>query len=373
MRKTFRLGLIVNPIAGMGGSVGLKGTDGPHILAEARARGALPRAPERTIVALVRLAAARESIELLAAAGDMGEIEARAAGLDPSVTGPDCGNDTSAEHTRSAAAAMAAAGIDLLLFAGGDGTARDIQAAIGARVPAIGIPCGVKMHSAAYATSPQAAGDVVLRHLRRPLPMRELEVMDIDEDAYRRGAVSAALYGYLAVPHDPELVQGVKVGRATGDASALSGIAAEAIERLSAGRLCILGPGTTTRAVADALGLAKTLLGVDLIRDGRVIAADATERDILAALEGGPALVVVTPIGGQGHILGRGNQQISPAVLRSAGLANLLVVATTGKLASLHNQTLRVDTGDADLDRQLRGYRRVVTGYGSEAICRVTT
>ena len=373
MRKTFRLGLIVNPIAGMGGSVGLKGTDGPHILVEARARGALPRAPERTIAALARLAAAGESIELLAAAGDMGEIEARAAGFMPTVIGHNDDADTTADDTRRAAAAMATAGIDLLLFAGGDGTARDIQAAIGARLPAIGIPCGVKMHSAAYATSPQAAGDLVLRHLRRPLPMRELEVMDIDEDAYRRGAVSAALYGYLAVPHDPDLVQGVKVGRAAGEASPLSGIAAEVVERLSPRRLCILGPGTTTRAVADALGLAKTLLGVDLIRDGRVIAADATERDILAALQGGHALIIVTPIGGQGHILGRGNQQISPAVLRSAGVANLLVVATTGKLASLHNQTLRVDTGDTELDRQLCGYRRVVTGHGSEAVCRVTT
>ncbi len=372
MRKTFRLGLIVNPIAGMGGSVGLKGTDGPQILAEARARGALPRAPERTIAALARLAAARESIELLAAAGDMGATEARAAGFDPRVTGHDCGTNTSAEHTRSAAAAMSTAGIDLLLFAGGDGTARDIHAAIGNRLPAIGIPCGVKMHSAAYATSPQAAGDLVLRHLRRPLPSRELEVMDIDEDAYRRGAVSAALYGYLAVPYDPELVQGVKVGRAAGESSALSGIAAEVVERLSPGRLCILGPGTTTRAIADALGLAKTLLGVDLVRDGRVIAADATECDILAAVRDRAALIVVTPIGGQGHILGRGNQQISPAVLRSVGLANLLVVATTEKLASLHNQSLRVDTGDAELDRQLCGWCRVITGYGSEAVCPIS-
>ena len=372
MRKTFRLGLIVNPIAGMGGSVGLKGTDGAEILAEARARGARPRAPERVIAALARLAGGRESIELIAAPGDMGEAEAGTAGFTPTVIGHNDDADTTADHTRRAAAAMANAGIDLLLFAGGDGTARDIHAAVGTRLPAIGIPCGVKMHSAVYATSPQAAADLVLRHLRRPLPVRELEVMDIDEEAYRQGAVSAALYGYLPVPYDPELVQGVKVGRTAGEASALSGIAAEVIERLSPGQLCILGPGTTIRAIADAMGVGKTLLGIDLIRDDRAIAADAAERDILAALQDRPALITVTPIGGQGHILGRGNQQIGAAVLRRVGLDNLLVVATTEKLASLHNQSLRVDTGDADLDRQLCGYRRVITGYGSEAVCRVT-
>lgn len=373
MRKSFRLGLIVNPIAGMGGSVGLKGTDGPQILAAARARGAKPHAPARAEIALARLAAARDAIELVAAPGDMGEAEAHTAGFNPVVMGePRIGGST-AQHTRRAAKAMATAGIDLLLFVGGDGTARDVAAAIDGRVPAIGIPAGVKMHSAVYATSPLAAAELLLRHLRWPLPLRDMEVMDLDEEAYRLGAVSAALYGYLKVPFDPELVQGVKIGRAAGETAALHAIAAEVLDRLEHGQLCILGPGTTTRAVAAALGLPKTLVGVDLIRDGQLIAGDATEFEILQALSNRPACIVVTPIGGQGHFLGRGNQQISAAVLRRVGLGNILVVATDEKLASLHNHALRVDTGDADLDDRLCGYRRIITGLGTEAICKVTS
>lgn len=372
MAKRFRLGLIVNPIAGMGGSVGLKGTDGVTILAEARARGAVPRAGERTMAALSRLKSARDRIELLTGPGDMGATAASSAGFRATVIGDASQDNSSAEDTRRIATALMDAGVDLLLFAGGDGTARDVYAAVDTHLAALGIPCGVKMHSAVYATGPEAAGDLALRHLQRPLRLRELEVMDIDEDAYRQGAVSATLYGMLRVPYDPDFVQGVKIGRLAGEASALQGIAAEIMERLASSRLCILGPGTTTRAVAEAMGVAKTLLGVDLIRDGRVIRADANERDILAACQGLEALIVVTPIGGQGHFLGRGNQQISAAVLRQIGTDNLLIVASSEKLASLHGQTLRVDCGDADMDRRLCGYRRVITGYGAEAVCRVT-
>lgn len=372
MATRFRLGLIVNPIAGMGGSVGLKGTDGATVLAEARARGAVPRASDRTAAALARLEPARERIELLAGPGDMGAAAARAAGFDAAIIGGAGQSDSSANDTRRIATALLDAGVDLLMFAGGDGTARDIHAAVGARLAVIGIPCGVKMHSAVYATSPEAAGDLALRHLQRPLQLRELEVMDIDEVAYRQGAVSATLFGMLRVPYDPEFVQGVKIGRLTGEASALQGIAAEIAERLSPHRLCVLGPGTTTRAIAQAMGVTKTLLGVDLIRDGKVIRSDANERDILAACRTQVALIVVTPIGGQGHFLGRGNQQISAVVLRQVGIDNLLVVASVEKLASLHGQTLRVDSGDTELDRRLCGYRRVITGYGTEAVCRVT-
>jgi predicted polyphosphate/ATP-dependent NAD kinase len=366
-----RLGLIVNPIAGLGGAVGLKGTDGAQAAAVARARGAVPRAPERAVATLARIAAARLPISLLTAPGDMGQAEARAAGFDPQTVAGVARSDTSAADTRRAAAHMLAAGVDLLLFAGGDGTARDIVGAIGDRLPALGIPAGVKMHSAVYGVSPQATADLVVRHLRQPLPLRDLEVMDIDEAAYRRGEVSAALYGYLKVPYDPEFIQGVKVGRAAGEADTLRGIAAEVIERLRPGELCILGPGTTTRAIADAMGVAKTLLGVDIVLDGRVVAADATERDILEALRKRRGRAVVAPIGGQGHIFGRGNQPISAAVLRQIGREAVIVAASADKLASLHHQALRVDTGDPTLDREFGGYMRVVTGYGAEAVCRV--
>ena len=366
------LGLIVNPIAGMGGSVGLKGTDTAAILSEARARGAAPQAARRAAVVLEALAAARPGLELLAAPGAMGEGIAREAGLSPSVVGAPAEGETGAADTRAAAEAMADAGARLIVFAGGDGTARDMVAALGDRVPVIGVPAGVKMHSAVYATSPRAAADLALRALTQDIEARPREVMDIDEEAFRAGAVSAKLYGYLPVPYSPDLMQSVKAGGVSSDRAALSGIAAEIAGRMEAGRLYILGPGTTTRAIAEALGLPKTLLGVDLVRDGAVIAADASEEAILRALaESPPGGIVVTPIGGQGHFLGRGNQQIGARVVRAVGLDRLLVAATPEKLASLRDSTLHVDTGDPALDRALAGWRRVITGRGNETVCRV--
>ena len=342
------LGLIVNPIAGMGGSVGLKGTDTAAVLSEARARGAVPQAAARAALVLDALAAARPGLELLAAPGEMGARIACAAGLRPSAVGTPPEGETGAADTRAAAQAMAAAGVRLILFAGGDGTARDMAAALGHRVPVIGVPAGVKMHSAVYATSPRAAADLVLRALGRDGPREVMdidarlrEVMDIDEEAFRAGAVSARLYGYMPVPYAPDLIQNVKAGGVSGDRAALAGIAAEIAGRMEAGRTYILGPGTTMRAVACALGLPKTLLGVDLVRDGALYAADASEDGILRALAGArPGAIVVTPIGGQGHILGRGNQQIGARVVRAVGLDRLLVAATPQKLASLRESTL---------------------------------
>ena len=376
------LGLIVNPIAGMGGSVGLKGTDTAAILSEARARGALPQAASRAAVVLDALATDRPGLELLTAPGAMGERIARDAGLQPTVVGSSHGGETAAADTRAAAQAMAEAGVRLILFAGGDGTARDMAAALGDRVPVIGVPAGVKMHSAVYATSPRAAADLVLRVLSqdieaRPREVMEIdarlrEVMDIDEVAFRAGAVSAKLYGYLPVPHAPDLTQNVKAGGVSSDRTALAGIAAEITSRMEAGQLYILGPGTTMRAITQALRLPKTLLGVDLVRDGALLAADANEEGILRVLAGGrPGAIVVTPIGGQGHFLGRGNQQIGARVVRAVGLDRLLVAATPEKLASLADGTLHVDTGDPALDRALSGWRCVITGRGNETVCRV--
>ena len=366
------LGLIVNPIAGMGGSVGLKGTDTAAILSEARVRGAVPQAARRVSVVLEALAAARPALDILSAPGEMGERIAREAGLRPTVAGRPAAGETSGADTRAAAEAMAAAGARLILFAGGDGTARDMAAALGGRVPVIGVPAGVKMHSAVYATSPRAAADLVVRALSQDIEARPREVMDIDEEAFRAGAVSARLYGYMSVPYAPDLTQSVKAGGVSGDGAALAGIAAEVVDRMEAGRLYIVGPGTTMRAVTHALGLQKALLGVDLVRDGALVAADASEEGILRALAKSPAgAIVVTPIGGQGHFLGRGNQQIGARVVSAVGLDRLLVAATPEKLASLRDGTLHVDTGDPALDRALAGWRRVITGRGNETVCRV--
>ncbi len=398
-RATRTLGLIVNPVAGIGGAVALKGSDGAETVRLALARGAVPRASERAEAALRVLAASPHGFRLLAAPGVMGEVEARATGLDFDVvivapgggasvpagaTHAAAGATTSAD-TREAARRMIAAGVDLILFAGGDGTARDIYDALagpasaaGARprdlVPVIGIPAGCKIHSAVYAATPAAAGELARRYVEGAVTrLADLEVMDIDEEAFRAGEVRSRLYGFLRVPEDRRLMQGVKVGgRGLTDAAAAQSIAERVVEGMRPGRLYLIGPGTTTRAIKDRLGLRGTLLGVDAVCDGRLVARDATEAEILALLlRGRQATIVVTVIGGQGYIFGRGNQQLGPSVIRRVGVENVVVAATQGKLTGLSSGSLRVDTGDNELDALLRGHRRVVTGYAEEAVLRV--
>lgn len=365
--SAYSLGLIINPIAGMGGPVGLKGTDGA--VAQARALNAVPLSETRAAQALAVVAAQLPELTVVTAPGNMGEDVARAVGWDPQVIGSRPDRETTAADTEQIAAALADIGVDVLVFAGGDGTARDICRVIGASIPAIGIPTGVKMHSAVYATSPRAAGEVVVRALTQSAaPTREAEVMDIDEESFRAGLVSARLYGYMRVPVARGLVQGLKSGRGGGEPAELAAIAADVAQRLPADRLSIFGPGTTTRAITDHIGVTSTLLGVDILYRGEMVARDATEREILEHLRHVPGTVIVTPIGGQGYIFGRGNQQLSSQVLRQVGLEHIIVVATPSKLAQLAGEPLRVDTNDDDLDAMLRGYRRVVTGYGMETV-----
>jgi predicted polyphosphate/ATP-dependent NAD kinase len=376
-----RLGLIVNPVAGIGGRVGLKGSDGAEIQRRARELGAVPHAAERAMQALQRLRSV-QGLSLITYPGEMGEDAARAVGLEPVVVGAIRAGETTPEDTREAAREMQRHGVALLLFAGGDGTARDVYEAVGLEQPALGVPAGVKIHSAVYATSPRSAGELAALYLQeRVRELREAEVMDIDEAAFRRGEVSARLYGYLRVPYRTSLVQSQKVA-SSGEAASLAGIAADVAEHMIDGWLYVIGPGTTTRAIADALGLEKTLLGVDVVesgqwlvdsgqREARLVAADVNEAELLALIEGREARIVVTPIGGQGFIFGRGNQQISPRVIDKVGRENVLVVSTRDKLYALGHQPLRVDTGDREIDEMLCGYIRVVIDYNERAVRKV--
>lgn len=365
----FKLGLVINPIAGMGGSVGLKGTDGVDALLRARALGALPAAQRRAGDALAVIADAMPLAHIVAAPGAMGADAARAAGFEPCVVdiGATDAIATAAEHTRRAVREMARLGVELLLFAGGDGTARDVCKAMTAAaqpMPALGIPAGVKMHSAVFALTPRRAGETALRFINGDArATEEREVMDIDEDAFRQGAVSAALYGYLIAPQDGDAVQSTKAGGPVDDErDAMQSIAAQIVDDMQAGTLYIIGPGTTTRAIADALGMRKTLLGVDVALNGRLVAADANEAELLRLTQDTPAKIVVGVIGGQGYIFGRGNQQLSARLIRRVGVGNIIVAATRRKLLALGGKPLRVDTGDGALDDALSGYIGVVTG-----------
>ena len=398
-----KLGLIINPIAGMGGSVGLKGTDGVWV--EAARRGAMPLAGAKTLRALQELAALRETLTVLTCAGAMGEdvlkktdlpyevaytpatsalsaqatahcpfvgASAQAAGLGAEAeveakapcpfTGASAQGGSAAADTRAAAIVIAAAA-DAIAFAGGDGTARDIYAAIGERLPALGIPAGVKIHSPVYAKSPEKAGELLRLFLNGQTTLtQEAEVLDIDEADYRRDIINTRLFGYLKVPYDRRLLQGGKAPSPMSEKTRQWAIAAALAEGMAPDTLYFVGPGSTTRTLMEYFEADNTLLGVDALLNGKTVARDMSEAEILQRMEGRPARLIVTPTGGQGYLLGRGNQQISPRVVKALGKQNIIVAATPDKLAGLRGDPLLVDTGDPEADALLRGYWRVVSG-----------
>ena len=363
------VGLLVNPIAGMGGSVGLKGTDG--VYEEALARGASPRANARAALAMGELLPIREELRVLCPTGDMGEELARSLGFPHVEVVHTCARPSTAADTRAAARAMA--GADLLLFAGGDGTARDVAAAVGSRQTALGVPAGVKIHSPVYAVRPEAAGALALSFLKGACGQtREAEVVDIDEAAYREGRVNTSLYGYLQIPYERRFLQNSKAPSPLSERSQQVNIAWEMLDQMRSGVYYLIGPGSTTQTLMDVLELPNTLIGVDLICDKKLVQSDLCEREILARLAERETHLILTPTGGQGFLLGRGNQQLSPAVLRQIGRERLHVLATQEKLFHLSGRPLLVDTGDREVDAMLSGYVRAIIGSMEEQVVKIS-
>lgn len=361
----FRLGLVINPLAGLGGSVGLKGSDG--VAEQALALGAEPNAIKRMMQALEVIAPFANDIEIITASGVMGEDAANALGFNTRVVyqTPD---KTQAIDTQAVVRTLLNEPLDLLLFAGGDGTARDVysvfeQAVIDDKLPVLGVPAGVKIHSGVYGITPHAAGMVVKMLLEGELvSLMSADVMDIDEVAFRQGTVRAKRFGELLVPAEPRYVQAVKMGGKEVDELVLADIAADVIQQME-DELYIMGSGSTVAFVMEELGLDNTLLGVDLIQDKTLVASDLTAKQLLDFTQDKPAKLVITLIGGQGHILGRGNQQLSPELIRRLGKDNIIILATKTKLKALEGRPLIVDSGDPQLDRELCGYYKVTTGY----------
>ncbi len=362
-------GLIVNPLAGIGGRAGLKGSDGP-LAARALALGARSEAPLRASLVLERLSRMRPFPKLVTCGGEMGEQVARSAGFAAELAYDPASQPTTAADTRAAAQALRDRGVDLLLFVGGDGTACDLRSAVGLEVPVLGVPAGVKMHSGVFATGPRAAGDALERwwHAGRP----ELDVDIVDREAAADGTPSGPLrlHGSLRAPKVDDCLQGLKASGPAQDT-----LLAGACERVAAlardERVTVLGPGSTLLAVKRLLGLEGSALGVDVVCAGRLLARDASEAQVLELVAGRPSRIVVTVIGGQGFIFGRGNQQLSPSVIRAVGGAQIVILAASGKLAALPGAALLVDTGDPALDLELAGHRAVITGAMRQTICRV--
>ncbi|MGC8932974.1 MAG: ATP-NAD kinase family protein [Candidatus Methanodesulfokora sp.] len=368
MRK---LGIIVNPIAGMGGRVGLKGTDGPEMLKKAIELGAKPWAEERGAEALKSLLSLKDSIEIYAYPRQMGENSCRKAGFEPVVLGS-IGEETTAEDTVRAAIEMMNLGVDILLFVGGDGTARDVCRAVGTKIISLGIPAGVKVYSSVFAASPRAGGELALKFLKGEVTETiEAEVLDIDEDSFRQGRLSVKLYGYLRIPNDSSYIPGGKVPSSHSESYDREAIAAELLEIMEDDVIYLIGPGSTTKEVMKALNLEFSPLGVDAIMNKKLVGKDLNEKQILELISNRKAKVIVTPIGGQGYVFGRGNQQISPEVLRRIGRENIIIVATRGKLESIRGRPMLLDTGDELLDRELAGYYRVISGYREYTVYKV--
>jgi len=366
------LGLIINPIAGMGGKVGLKGTDGEETLERARSLGATPESPRRAAEAILALERKSGDLRIVTAPGSMGEQVVRGLGGEPDVLAMELGNRTAVHHTMHAAARMREQGVDLLLFAGGDGTARDILAQVHQQVVCLGVPTGVKMHSAVFGVNPARAGELARHYLfEEPRRTRAAEVMDIDEAALREGHVHARLFGYLTVPYRRGHVQGLKAGSTEEETSVQRAIAAGIVERMDEGMAYIIGPGTTTAEIMKLLKLDFSLVGVDLVRNGALMGRDLSEAELLALLGEDPASIIVTPVGGQGYLFGRGNQPISASVIRQVGRNRIIIVATPNKLISLRGEPLRVDSGDTDTDRWLAGYYKVASGYRDRSVYRI--
>ena len=351
-----RIGFLINPVAGMGGSVGLKGTDGNAD--EARRRGALPGAQDRAATTLRHLSASPDLCFVICS-GEMGESVLHKCGITSDRVAYSFQGNSTAEDTKRAVSAFLQEGVELILFCGGDGTARDVFDVTQRTVPILGIPAGVKMYSAVFALDPVTAAALV----SGPFGIRDAEVMDVDEEAYRKGVLSTHLFGIARIPARAHMTQVAKqVFEEADEERAKEEIARFIEEVMLPGVLYIVGAGTTTDAIAQRLGVKKTLLGVDVIRDGSLIASDVDEKTLLDLVGRYPETrIILSPIGAQGFILGRGNQQISAAVVRKAGFHNLIVVATPHKLRE--TPLLYVDSGDPVLDRELGESIQVISGY----------
>lgn len=366
----FRLGLIINPVAGVGGAVGLKGSDG--VVELALERGAVPMAAERTRQALMELLPYRADVLIRTVTGAMGATLASDMGFQVESVYSPRQELTTADDSIEAARKLAECGVDLLLFAGGDGTARNICEAVAEQVTVLGVPAGCKIHSGVYAITPNAAGKVIAQMIRGELvSVHEAQVMDIDEVAFRQGTVRAKRYGEMKVPTELRYIQSVKMAGRESDELVLDDLAAYVVQQMEPGVRYVMGSGSTVAAIMQELGLENTLLGVDVVQDGQLLASDVTAEQLLSWVDGHPSTLIITLIGGQGHIFGRGNQQLSPAVIRAIGRKNILLVATKTKLQQLAGRPLIADTGDMTLDHELSGMMQVLVGYNDYVMYRL--
>jgi predicted polyphosphate/ATP-dependent NAD kinase len=376
---TTTIGFLVNPIAGMGGRVGLKGTD--DVVKKAIELGAVPVAPQKAeemIREFFSFSPNDCDIHWLTCDGDMGSGILRSVAVkNQEIIYTPNEKTTSAEDTKQACKKFLAHSVDLLLFCGGDGTARDIFEIVEKKIPLLGVPCGVKMHSGVFGVSTSATAKMLHEFINNRLTLGDAEIMDLDEDLYRKGEWKVRLFGIAKGIVEPTYIQ---VGKASYESISDDQIKDELTEHVKdemekyRDSLFLFGPGGTIDYIAKKLNIDHTLLGIDAVYQNQLIGKDVNEAQILTLLRKYPkAKILLSPIGAQGFILGRGNLQFSPSVIQKIGIDNIVVLATPSKL--LHTPVLRVDTGDRKLDRLFsdQEYLMVVIGYRLSRVVKIQT
>lgn len=374
-----KIGFLVNPIAGMGGKVGLKGTDG--VVQQALKLGATAVAPkkaEEMLCEFVSISRIKKKIQWITCAGDMGGNELKKAGIkeieiiyEPSVS------QTSSEDTKKACAKLVEKQVDLILFCGGDGTARDVFTIVGKKIPLLGIPAGVKMHSGVFGITGAATAKILAEFINGLQTLGDIEILDLDEELYRKGEWKIRMFGVAQGIIEPTYVQ---VGKALFESVSDDAVKDELSEHIHDEMercndcLFLLGPGGTIEYVLKKMGLEKTLLGIDAVFQNQVVGKDLNEQQILSLLSKYKQVkLVLSPIGAQGFILGRGNLQLSPVVIKKIGLENIIILSAPSKLAV--TPVLRVDTGDSKLDRLFanKEFFMVVIGYRLSRVVKIQT
>ncbi|MGK0372054.1 MAG: putative polyphosphate/ATP-dependent NAD kinase, partial [Glaciecola sp.] len=368
--RQFRLGLIINPFAGIGGALALKGSDGAEVRKKALDSGGEQLAMQKASLALMQCLALKDQLTILTGSGDMGENIVRDLGFEYEVMHSN-NTQTESEDTQALASKLLDEKVDLILFAGGDGTARNLCSVVNTLVPVLGVPAGCKIHSGVYAITPKSAGIVLRKVIKGELlSLHNGEVRDIDETLFRQGKVMSKHYGEMKIPSELTYIQAVKMGGKESDELLLDDISDYILEIMEdlPDTLFVMGSGSTIDAIMQQAKLQNTLLGVDIVKAGQVIAQDVTAQQLLSITTGKETKLVATIIGGQGHILGRGNQQLSPMFIKQIGKHNIMLVATKAKLHLLGDKGLISDSGDADLDSELAGPISVITGYRDQAL-----
>ncbi len=371
----WNIGLIINPIAGMGGKVGLKGSDGDQILEQAKELGAIPQANARAELFLTPLIPFKDQIVIHTVSGIMGGNISQKLGFNFHLINSRYFSHstelyhTSSDDTKQAVKLLKEIPVDLLCFVGGDGTARDIYSSEASDIGCLGIPGGVKIHSSVFATNPKAAAELVIQFFSGKAALRDAEVMDINEDAFRDNRVESQLYGYLKTPYSPQFIQPSKMAsphteEESSNQERIARYIIDQMEKDSNEYAYLLGPGTTTRTITTLLNQPKTLLGVDLVQNKQIVAMDLNEQQILSSIANKKVKLVVTPIGRQGFVFGRGNLQLSAEVLFQIGLKNILIIATKFKMTTLPNGKLRIDSRDQKFDKKFSGLHRIIVDYG---------